>query len=250
MMPRICGVIDRRLLINYRVLPEVLTAELPAAFRPQIVEGYGMAGICLIRLAGLRPKFAPRWLGCGSENMAHRIAVEWDTADGLQHGVYVMRRDTDSRLNTMLGGRVFPGVHHRACFKVMESESRFKIDVSSCDQAVNARVDATVAQEWTKRSVFRSIEAASSFFECGSIGYSDGPVGGFQGLKLKCADWSVEPLHVNDAFSSEFNRMANAASGAIEFDNALLMRSISHEWECLPDFSCTPEPAEAVRGCP
>jgi hypothetical protein len=40
-LPVICGVIDRRVLVNYRVDPDVLAAIVPAPFRSQAVGGYG-----------------------------------------------------------------------------------------------------------------------------------------------------------------------------------------------------------------
>lgn len=44
------GVIDRRILVNYRVAPEVAARLFPAPFRPKLANGYAVAGICLIRL--------------------------------------------------------------------------------------------------------------------------------------------------------------------------------------------------------
>ena len=49
-LPVIRGVIDRRVLVNFRVDPLVLGAQLPPPFRPQLFKGFGIAGICLIRL--------------------------------------------------------------------------------------------------------------------------------------------------------------------------------------------------------
>ena len=74
-IPTIRGVIDRRVLVNFRVDPDVLARVCPAPFRPQIVNGFGVAGICLIRLKSIRPKLFPACLGISSENAAHRIAV-------------------------------------------------------------------------------------------------------------------------------------------------------------------------------
>jgi hypothetical protein len=88
-IPVIRGVIDRRILVNYRVAPDVLAPLLPPSFRPKLHGGYGMVGICLIRLRGMRPKFLPPWLGMSSENAAHRTAVEWDEAGHVRDGVYV-----------------------------------------------------------------------------------------------------------------------------------------------------------------
>src|SRR5688572_22191214 len=102
-IPVLRGLIERRILVNYRVDPGVLAPLLPAPFRPRLVGGFGMAGICLIRLRGVRPRLFPSWLGISSENAAHRVAVEWDEGGVVREGVYVRRRDTDSRLNALAG---------------------------------------------------------------------------------------------------------------------------------------------------
>ena len=77
-IPIIRGIIDRRILANYHVDPDVMARILPPPFRPKLVNGYAIGGICLIRLKGLRPRFFPFPLGIQSENAAHRIAVEWE----------------------------------------------------------------------------------------------------------------------------------------------------------------------------
>ena len=62
-IPVIRGLIDRRILVNFRVDPDVLTRILPAPFRPKLIHGAGMAGVCLIRLKKIRPRFIPSFLG-------------------------------------------------------------------------------------------------------------------------------------------------------------------------------------------
>src|SRR5438270_2239709 len=103
-LPVIHGMIDRRILVNYRCVPETLRTLLPAPFRPKVVSGWGMAGICLIRLRHVRPRGFPELLGVASENAAHRIAVEWDDDRITRQGVYIPRRDSSSQLNHLLGG--------------------------------------------------------------------------------------------------------------------------------------------------
>src|SRR6201997_2099537 len=102
-IPTMRGVIDRRILVNYRVDAAVLAKLLPAPFRPKLVGGFGVAGICLIRLKHIRPRFLPAWLGLSSENAAHRIAVEWEQGGQTREGVFIPRRDTSSRLNALAG---------------------------------------------------------------------------------------------------------------------------------------------------
>src|SRR4051812_24844935 len=109
-LPVIAGLIERRILVNYRVDPKVLAPLLPPPFRPQLVHGQAMAGICLIRLRGVRPRWLPARLGISSENAAHRAAVEWVENGITRQGVYIRRRDSNSWLNAAAGGRLFPGV--------------------------------------------------------------------------------------------------------------------------------------------
>ncbi|MDQ3009459.1 MAG: DUF2071 domain-containing protein [Acidobacteriota bacterium] len=74
-LPAIEGIIRRRILVNYRVSPEVIQRLLPSRFRPKLYAGYAVAGICLIRLEHMRPQNLPAVVGISSENAAHRIAM-------------------------------------------------------------------------------------------------------------------------------------------------------------------------------
>jgi uncharacterized protein DUF2071 len=108
-LPSIRGVIRRRILVNFRVQPEVIQAQIPSRFRPKLHAGSAIAGICLIRLEAIRPRFVPSVLGVRNENAAHRIAVLWDDDTGVKReGVFIPGRDTGSVLNELAGGRVFP----------------------------------------------------------------------------------------------------------------------------------------------
>jgi hypothetical protein len=93
------GVIDRRVLLNYRIAPEVIGRVLAPPFKPKLYAGYGVGGVCMIRFKQLRPRLIPAWLGLGSENAAHRIAVQWEQDGELREGVFIPRRDTNSWFN-------------------------------------------------------------------------------------------------------------------------------------------------------
>ena len=240
-LPVVQGVIDRRILANFRVDPDVLKKALPAPFRPKLVHGWGVAGICLIRLRDIRPRFVPRWLGIGSENAAHRIAVEWNTSDGIEEGVYIPRRDTTSKLNSFAGGRLFPGLHSLASFEVRETDSDFFVDLVSRDGATRVLVDAKVASRLPSDSIFESIDEASDFFEAGSLGYSATSVAGeFDGLELRSFNWRVLALDVLRVESSYFSDPAVFPSGSAVFDCALLMNGIEHQWHSRETLCCQP----------
>jgi hypothetical protein len=229
-IPTITGIIDRRILINYRVDAGVLADYLPHPFRPKVVKGKGIAGICLIRLTHIRPKGLPRGLGISSENGAHRIAVEWDEDRQPKEGVYIPRRDTSNRLNALVGGRLFPGIHHHARFKINERDGRYQVAFMA-DDGTRLSIDARQTDTWSKESVFETIENASRFFEDGSIGYSPQRLGkSFDGLELRTLNWAVSPLAVSNVYSSFFADNALFPQGSVRFDNALLMRNMEHEW--------------------
>ena len=230
-LPTIQGLIARRVLANYRVDAEVLQQVLPHPFRVHTVAGYGIAGVCLIRLAQMGPRFWPSRLGIGSENAAHRIAVEWDTPKGVRQGVFVPRRDTSSALQVALGGRLFPGESHHAKFDVRETESSIRISMRSKDSETRMLVEGRPAAHLAESSIFASIEDASAFFEQGSIGYSaTEQEGAFECMELKSLAWKVEPLAVDRIESSFFESRGRFPAGSVTFDSALLMRGIKHEW--------------------
>lgn len=242
-LPVIQGVIARRLLVNFRVRPDVFRPLLPAPFRPKLVHGWALAGLCLIRLEAVRPKGLPAALGLASENAAHRIAVEWDEAAGAREGVFILRRETDSRVNEVLGGRVFPGIHQRARFQAWETGQRIKLSVTEADGRPLVRIAGRAGEPWPAGSVFGSLAEASAFFQRGSCGWSPDGRGGCEGLEISIANWSAEPFlaeHVESAFFADRHRFP---PGSVEFDSALLMRNLKHEWRVLPALPARKEAA-------
>jgi len=243
-LPTIRAIIDRRVLVNFRVQPERLAALLPAPFEPQLVAGHGIAGICLIRLKHVRPQGLPAWVGVSSENAAHRIAVQWKAEGELRSGVYIPRRDTDSRINAILGGRAFPGRHHYARFDVKEQfgdsqEATVSVAMRSTDDSASVLVEGTATDKLPADSIFDSVEHVSQFFEAGSLGYSPAiKAGEYDGLELRTFNWHVQALDVTRVESSLFDDPEQFPPGTATFDNALLMRGIDHQWHSRESICC------------
>lgn len=235
-IPVIRGVIDRRILVNYRIDPAALATVLPEPLRPKLIRGVGIGGICLIRLKELRPRLVPGVLGVRSENAAHRIAVTLPTGG---EGVFIPRRDTTSRLNALVGGRLFPGRHHRSHFAVHEKDGSYALTLTDESHQTLLSVKARVASAFPASSVFESLSEASAFFESGSLGYSstDDP-SILDALELRTKNWHVEPLAVEEAYSSYFEDSSIFPAGSTRFDCALLMRGIDHEWHAREPLYC------------
>lgn len=205
-IPAIKGIIDRRILINYTVDPDIISRIIPIPFRPRIFREKAIAGICLIRLKKIRPKGFPDLISLTSENGAHRIAVEWDEGDEVKQGVFIPRRDTSSKINSIVGGRIFPGKHFHAEFDVVEGDGKYHIAFESSDGTTIA-IDAYNTNKFNPDSIFRDLETASEYFRGGAVGYS--PSGSkFEGLELRTYKWKVDPLMVSKVQSSFFEEEA------------------------------------------
>lgn len=218
----------------------MLARQLPQPFRPQIVEGYGLAGICLIRLAQVRPAIIPWPVGLRSENAAHRAAVKWDDNGEVRRGVYIWRRDTDLWLNSLAGGRIFPGVHHHSRIVTSESNGRYELNLTNPHDSMSIVLDAETTDVMPDDSVFRSLEEASAFFQAGSVGYSGtSDPSRHQGLELHCENWSMEPLAIRDFRSSFFDDREKFPAGSLTIDSAFLMRGIRHRWRAKDELCCS-----------
>jgi hypothetical protein len=235
-LPVIQGTIRRRILANFRVDPEVIQRELPTRFQPKLQNGFAIAGICLIRLEHVRPRLTAEIVGLSSENAAHRVAVIWNEGGQTREGVFISRRDSNSQINHLLGGRIFPGEQHAAHFSVNESANQIDLKMRSDDARVMVEVSGRIAAELPSTSVFPSRSEASAFFETGSIGYSvTREPERLDGMELRTSLWQVEPLDISHIYSSYFADGAKFPEGTVEFDHALIMRNVEHEWHSADD---------------
>jgi hypothetical protein len=145
--------------------------------------------------------------------------------------VSIPRRDTNSLLNRLAGGNVFPGEHHAAQFRVWKTGERLNLEMRSEDGATIVRVLARLEKSLPAQSVFRSLKEASDFFRNGSLGWSARPKASeFDGLELRCDEWRMHPLAVERVESSFFEDRKLFPPGSATFDSAFLMRDLDHSW--------------------
>jgi hypothetical protein len=231
----IAGVIDHRILLNYRVDPAVLAKRLPSPLQPNVVKGYGIAGICQISVSQMRPRGLPQFVGLSSNNAAHRIAVLQEGREG----VYVPRRDTDSRMNQFVGGRVFPGLYTLSDFLVGVDGTAYRVEITDRAGHRLMIMDGKVADQVQGGSVFASLEEASDFFRAGDTGWSPGKEPGvLDTIELWTREWRMEPFAVNSEYSSYFTDADLFPKGSVEFDSAFIMRRLDHEWRAHEGLAC------------
>lgn len=196
-LPTIEGIIARRVLLNVRVDPEVAARIVPAPLEVDVRSDSAVAGVCLIRLEGLRPKGSPTAVGISSENMAHRIAIRYPSRDGMKRGVFIWRRETDNGLMKLLGGRLFPGVHGKATFDVSEGSGYLEYRVRSSSD-VDLSLGLHTETEWRGCQLFPELRDIETFFADGDYGYSCTLRGDrLEGLRLRSLAWKMNPLMVS-----------------------------------------------------
>ena len=243
------GIIDRRVLLNYRIDPDVLRRVLPPPFKPNLYRGQGVGGVCMIRFKQLRPRLVPAWLGLASENAAHRIAVQWEQDGEQRQGVFIPRRDTNSWFNKAFGGRFFPGIFQWSRFEPRESNSSISLRILRSDGGIEIAFFGHVADQLPSTSIFPSLAAAAGFFSLGATGYSaTGTSGHYHGMELHSLNWTVLPLAVDQAQSRFFDDRKRFPAGSVELDCALIMRGIEHEWHSRPDLYLEVDPDFRTSG--
>jgi hypothetical protein len=148
--------------------------------------------------------------------------------------VYIPRRDSDSAVSVIAGGRLFPGEHHRASFDVRETGRELHVAFASADGTARVSVDVRVADRFGGSTLFAGVRQASDFFRSGSTGFS--ATRGrrrLEGVELNAARWVVEPVEVQAVSSSFFDDPGRFPPGSAVFDCALLMRDIPATWNAL-----------------
>lgn len=236
MLPLLEGIIARRVLLNFRADAQVVQRLLPSPLEVEEQRGSAIVGVCLIRLEQLRPRGIPGALGVASENMAHRVAIRYPTPQGLRPGVFIWRRETDQKLVELLGGRLFPGVHHGASFRVRDEAGMLAMDVTTDDGRADVRFSAGHSVPWRPTPSFDSFEEVSEFFRKGDCGFSCSLRGDeLEGLQLKTLRWEMEPLAVELERCAFYFDPARFPKGSVAFECGLLMRGLPHQWHQITD---------------
>lgn len=220
--------VKHRMLINYRLDANFARTLVAEGMRPQLVNGYAVAGICHIVQNRLRPSWLGLPVGLAVEGTAHRIAVEWDDETGTHAGVYIFMRHTNSRFANLFGGFFAPGVHNRARIASSIGGEVVRLELSADGYAADAEV--AIADEFHSVLFRDDLQAASNFFRAGSIGWSPDRHDRLEAVQIDSGQWTVSPatvLHLESAFYD--------ALGA-ELDNVIVLRDVPFDWSA-PEIS-------------
>ena len=224
----VVGRIHSRLLVNALVDPEEVAAFLPDGLRPHVsADGGTVVGCCLLEIRELRPGLLPAVVGVRLRSAAHRIAVEWTSRDGrIESGVYVPLRHTDSRLASLLGGRVFPGMHDRATVEVEETPDSLSWRVTGHGVAGGFDLAAVVD---TASDEADPVPEVGSVCVGASIGHSPDRHGRLEGVCMVPAHLDARVVSVRRLRSTFLDGFHSAVPAP-----AYLMRDVGVTWSPVP----------------
>jgi hypothetical protein len=184
----------------------------------------------------MRPSFLAKMpKGITSDNAAHRIAVEWEENGMKKDGVYIFRRDTNCLFNSIAGGRMFPGVNQYSSFEIHDENGNVEFNMLSKDGEVSIHFKGHECSELPASSVFSSTLEISNFFKEGADGYSASRSQNcHQGLCLQTINWNMMPFHLDELSTSFFLNEFLIQDDQMQFDSAVIMRDIEHQWNKIP----------------
>jgi len=226
------GVIERRLLVAYRLDPVVAQQVLPPPFRARQINGYAVAGIALARLGRLRPAGLPSVRTLTRETTTHGVAVEWESARALHTGVYILHRDrgapTAVAPAAIPRGRLGRRLHPVPEFTVDERADGLRVAYASRDRAVRVEVDVSLGSSLDASALFPDVPTAARFFDLDGAGAGWGPT--VRGLRLTAEDRSLGAAHILTARSSIFADASLFPPGSVHVDSGLLLRNVAVAW--------------------
>lgn len=222
-MPKFRSMVQHRMLINYRVDADVARTLVPEGMRPQLVNGYAVAGICHIVQSRLRPSWLAAPVGMGVEGTAHRISIEWDDETGTHAGVYIFERHTSSPFANLFGGFFAPGVHNRARITSAIGGEVMKLDLEAGQFSAHAEV--VVADSFSSALFGDDLSVASNFFREGSVGWSPDRRGTLESVQIDTGAWTVVPGAARTIRSHYYDALPTAV-----LDHVFVLRDVEFHW--------------------
>ncbi len=233
---------DCRIVVFYRIAPERSKVVLPSGYRLREINGYGIGGIVLVRRPAGHPTLISTRLVAHC-TVIHFVDVIRAGRRQPETGVLVMRYDTSSRLNALLG-RGWRQRQHHARFRIIESGGSVSFQGDSDDRSMHVAFSAQPQQNLVHRSVFPAKEQLLQMLRddlrCIRL---TGRVERRGDSQSAGGQLQMVPLRVERLESSLFADPQRFPDGAAEFDSAYCLRDKEVVWSEQGAVCCDIAPA-------
>lgn len=217
-----------RCLVYWRAEPRAVRALLPEGLEPAVQRGQSLVGVCWTRYLGIPGRFLPRRMTRAWDDLAFCAPVERrrDRAES-DHGVWVLRRATSSRLAARIAGRLLGGDCERARFDVRETPGALELEVAGAEDALALSFAAEPGE--LESAVFLSPREVEQYLRrSGALEPKNPLVPGAPELTSVGGRWAVEPLRVRRVACPFFEDEQRFPHGVLALDSAFrLVRTAS-----------------------
>ena len=215
----VTGLIKKCILVNYRIVPDLVEPLIPANCAPKLHGGFAIAGVCIIQFAKVRTKGRMEMLGAAYSTCAHRVAVVWKGSVGTaKQGTHIFQRQSSGPIGKLGGGWLFSSEATPAAFQFDDDGKSVFADVKSKDGTMDFNVAGKSSNLVSKHSGFNTPAEAVAFFGPSS-GEANGP-----------SRWSFESLECDTSFSAVFCNKAKFPEDSTFLDSAFIIRDVKYEW--------------------
>jgi hypothetical protein len=238
------GISTRPILLCYRMTPGTAQGRLPKGARLATVNGFVVGGIL-----GL-PSFSHRALGIASRwtcsyRIVHFLKVTRHQAGTDRDGIFIIRRDTSSRLHAFIGQcRPVPPHHAHVQFG-QPDEGAVDLRVSSDDAVMQVCLKGHLAPSQPTNSIFSSPAQALESLESAVFLLGRNRRNRSSASNGSQRRWRLQPLAVEETFSSIFHEMDNGSTG-VEFDSAYSIQEVEYVWSKEPATRATKSPRTSL----
>jgi hypothetical protein len=204
-----------RCLVYYRAEPDVIARLLPDGVEPAVYRDHTLVGLCWTRCAGLPTRnLGPTW-----DELAFCFSVWSGDPSGLEHRVWVSRRETSSRFSAQWVSRVVRGEYELAEFEVSETPSRIRLRVEH-DGTEELRLAAESHGELVG-SVFLSTREVEEYLQkSGEIEPRNPLIPEAPDLSAAGGSWTIDPLSVYELCCPYFEDAERFPAGSLKLDSA------------------------------
>lgn len=238
--------LDRVVILVYRIPPRIATQVLPPAKAAQHLHGWALGSVVLTHY---RDRTLPLLRG---KRMGTHWAVHYINTTTSAHqrrgGIFVLRRDTSSRLDTWFD-RFPPHCRpHHAVFCDSSQASRIDMRAVSDDRQFRIMMSGRLVPHVAESSVFVNADHAGAVLQEGLVRLGitcpsncnparrAGPARGRRRCRLV-------PISVDRVASSLFDGDGLPNGEAAEFDSAFWTQSLELGWNAQLQVCCNGAPA-------
>ncbi len=234
--------LDRVILLVYRVPPREVEHFLPAPLAARELSGQALGAVLLARRRVLSARFL-RKSSAGIQFAVHYLNVVDARHGKTRHDVFVVRRDTSSRLDAWIDHHGPRNRPHLARFDGHETGPGISLEVTSNDRRMHVCVTGHLTSQLPAQSVFLNTDQACDFLRDGLVRL--GIVGRHRpGVAQAAAGLCrLVPLCVTRAESSIFGAGPSAIGSGARLDSAFWLQSVEFAWHTQQQLCCDGAPA-------